>query len=60
MRFWLESQPLKAADPDWMRQYGDPILAMEKLILERAPMMHANSRAIVQDIRRKYALPLPE
>jgi glycosyltransferase involved in cell wall biosynthesis/GT2 family glycosyltransferase len=60
MRFWLESQPLKAADADWMRQYGDPILEMEKLILERAPMMHANSRAIVQDIRRKYALPLPE
>lgn len=56
MRFWLESQPLKAADEEWMRDFGNPILAMEELILKRAPMMHANSRAIVTDISKNYGL----
>lgn len=60
MRFWLESQPLKRADVEWMREYGEPILAMEDLILEHAPLMHANSQAIVDDIRRSYAADLPE
>jgi len=59
MKFWLESQPLKAADDGWMSDFGHPILAMEKLILERAPMLHANSHAIVTDIRSAYNLPLP-
>ena len=60
MRFWLESQPLKAADIEWMAEYGNPIIAMEELILGEARMMHANSKAIVRDIREKYALPLPD
>jgi glycosyltransferase involved in cell wall biosynthesis len=60
MKFWLESQPLKAADPDWMKTFGYPILAMEELILERVKMMHANSRAIVNDIRAKYNVKIPE
>lgn len=60
MRIWLESQPLKAADAEWMRDYGNPILKMEALILERAPMMHANSRAIVSDICKSYRLALKD
>lgn len=60
MRFWLESQPLKAADAKWMAEFGNPIIAMEELILSNAKMMHANSAAIVRDIRRKYDLPLPD
>ncbi|MEN3749284.1 glycosyltransferase [Sphingomonas sp. HF-S3] len=60
MRFWLESQPLKVADAEWMREFGRPILAMEELILQNAGMMHANSRAIVRDIREQYGLALPE
>lgn len=60
MRFWLESQPLKAADAGWMREFGRPIMAMEELILAHAPLMHANSRAIVAGIRAKYGLALPE
>jgi hypothetical protein len=54
MRFWLESQPLKARDEHWMEKYGNPIVAMEELILERAPLLHANSQAIVADIRKVY------
>lgn len=56
MRFWLESQPQRMADKSWMEEFGNPIIAMEKLILSRAPMFHANSRAIVADIERKYRL----
>lgn len=60
MRFWLESQPLKEADEKWMSEFGRPIIAMEELILERAPMLHANSQAIVADIRRSYPIALEE
>lgn len=60
MRFWLESQPLKAADEEWMSEFGNPIIAMEELILERAPMLHANSNAIVADIRKGYQATLDD
>ena len=60
MKFWLESQPLKVTDERWMAEFGRPILAMEEFILNNAPLMHANSRAIVRDIRKKYGLALAE
>jgi len=60
MEFWLESQPLRAADTNWLKEFGFPILAMEEMILDRATMLHANSRAIVADIRHKYEAQLPE
>lgn len=60
MKFWLESQPLKFADKDWMATFGNPIIAIEELILDRAPLLHSISRAITRDIRSKYNAPLPE
>jgi glycosyltransferase involved in cell wall biosynthesis/GT2 family glycosyltransferase len=60
MKFWLESQPLKAADAEWMRVFGKPIIAMEEFILRSVEIMHANSRAIVSDIRAKYDVDLPD
>lgn len=59
MKFWLESQPLRAADPEWMATFGNPIMAMEKLIIGSAPIVHANSRAIVHDIETKYGISIP-
>jgi glycogen(starch) synthase len=59
MKFWLESQPSKQADLDWMGEFGAPILAMERFIIERATRLHANSRAIVADIERKYEIAIP-
>lgn len=56
MKFWLDSQLQKAADADWMMRFGEPIIAMERLILNGAPMMHANSRAIVRDIQDRYGI----
>ncbi|MDE3175652.1 MAG: glycosyltransferase [Pseudomonadota bacterium] len=58
MDFWLDSQPARRADPEWMRARGDPLLALERWTLERAPLLHANSRAIVEDIASRYALAL--
>lgn len=58
MNFWLDSQPQKAADKQWMLEFGKPIIGMERLILKRAPLMHANSRAIVRDIQERYGIEL--
>jgi glycosyltransferase involved in cell wall biosynthesis len=60
MKFWLESQPLKLADKAWMETVGRPIIAMEEFILDHAALMHANSHAIVRDIRQKYDAALPD
>lgn len=56
MDFWLDSQPARRADPEWMRARGAPLLALERWVLERATLLHANSRAIVEDIARRYVL----
>lgn len=56
MKFWLDSQPEKVADDEWMARFGKPIIAMERLILDRATVMHANSRAIVRDIQDRYGI----
>ncbi len=56
MKFWLESQPQRRADLTWMNKFGDPIIAMERLLLERATALHSISRAIARDIERAYDL----
>jgi len=56
MKFWLDSQPQRRADPGWMRTFGDPIIAMESLILSRATAMHSISRAIARDIDTAYGV----
>lgn len=56
MDFWLDSQPAQRRNAEWMRARGDPLLALERWILARAPLLHANSRAIVEDIAQRYGL----
>jgi glycogen(starch) synthase len=58
--FWLDSQPERRRDPEWMRDRGAPVLALERWILERAPCLHANSRAILADIEQRYEMRIPE
>lgn len=60
MRFWLDSQPLKREDHQWMTSFGFPIVAMEEYILQHAPLLHAISRAIVSDIRVHYDTNIPD
>jgi glycogen(starch) synthase len=59
LKFWLESQPTKAADKEWMRLFGNPIIAMEEFIIARATLLHGISSAIVNDIQRAYELTIP-
>ena len=56
MDFWLDSQSERRGDDSWMRARGRPILALERWCLTNAPLLHANSRAIVEDIARRYEL----
>jgi glycosyltransferase involved in cell wall biosynthesis/GT2 family glycosyltransferase len=56
MDFWLDSNPGRRADLAWMAARGAPLLALERWCLTRAPLLHANSRAIVEDIARRYAI----
>ena len=56
MDFWLESQPERRSDPEWMRTRGAPLLALERWVLARAEKLHANSRAIAEDIAQRYRL----
>ena len=56
MEFWLDSKPQRRQDDEWMAARGAPLLALERWILAKAPLLHANSRAIVEDISRRYAM----
>jgi hypothetical protein len=58
--FWLDSQPKRRFDPEWMRVRGAPVLALERWILEHAGCLHANSRAILADIENRYAMQIPD
>jgi glycogen(starch) synthase len=53
---WLDSQPQRRRDAEWMRARGAPVLALERWCLTHAPRLHANSRAIVEDISTRYRL----
>ena len=57
--FWLDSQPQRRLDPEWMRLRGRPILALEAFCLRHASLLHANSRAIVEDIALRYRMTFP-
>ena len=59
MDFWLDSQPERRRDAAWMRARGAPLLALERWVLERAPLLHANSRAVVEEISRRYDMDFP-
>ncbi len=54
--FWLDSNPERRADPAWMEARGAPVLALERWCLQQAQRLHANSRAIVEDIARRYRM----
>jgi len=56
MDFWLDSQPQRRRDTEFMRARGAPLLALERWVLERAARLHANSRAIAEDIAQRYRL----
>lgn len=58
MRFWLDSKPEVAADPDQRRYFFEPMIALETRMLREAAGVHAISAAIRRDIVQAYGVAL--
>ncbi|MFM2468593.1 glycosyltransferase [Burkholderia cenocepacia] len=56
LHFWLESHPEHRQDVEWMASFGTPMLALERELMTKADAVRANSRAIVREIERLYAI----
>lgn len=54
MDFWLDSNPAHRQDVAWMRDRGWPLLGLERFLLQQSPLLHANSRALLRDIAKRY------
>lgn len=54
LHFWIESHPEMAEDAEWMRTFGQPMLALERQMMTAVQGVRANSRAIVQRIEEAY------
>lgn len=58
LRSWLDSQPERASDLEFQRAFVQPMLALEKKVLGDSTKIHANSAAILDEIRIKYEISL--
>jgi len=58
LRFWLESHPHIAADEAFIRDFAEPMLALEKRLLRDCDGIHAISGAIAREISRAYNVTL--
>jgi len=56
MASYLESNPDKAADPDFLASFAGPMLALERRLMLESDGVLANSRAIVDEIERIYSM----
>lgn len=54
LHFWLESHPDKRDDTQWMSDFGKPMLALEKEMMQQADGVRAISAAIARDIEQAY------
>jgi len=59
LHFFLKSNPQLESDGWFMSEFGRPMLALEKLLLQRSSGFRANSSAIVTDIEDTYGVSLP-
>lgn len=58
LHFYLDSNPLRRKDVEFMHGFVEPMLRMERLLLERSDGIHAISDAIVREIESTYAVTL--
>jgi glycosyltransferase involved in cell wall biosynthesis/GT2 family glycosyltransferase len=58
LRFWLDSHPHTASDPSFSRDFAEPMLAIESLMLRESDGVHAISAAIARDVAAAYGVPL--
>lgn len=56
LHFWLESYPERRTDPVFMAEFVNPMLALEKQMLEQSDGIHAISKAIVADLAAAYGI----
>lgn len=54
----LPSKPFWRETPGYLNGHVRPVIEAEKLLLKEAPLIFANSRAIVSDIEQCYAMEL--
>jgi glycogen(starch) synthase len=54
LRFWLKSNPDRAADPAFAHDFVAPMLSLESEMLAGSQCLHAISEAIVDDIEDLY------
>jgi glycosyltransferase involved in cell wall biosynthesis len=55
---WLQTHADKAADAAYMRDFGHPMLGVERHLLRHSPGVHANSQAIVKMMSDVYDIAL--
>ena len=54
LHFWLASQPHLRSDARFVGDFVEPMLALEKCVIEGSSGIHAISSAIASDIERAY------
>jgi len=60
LALWLESHPEKSGDARFMREFGRPMLALEREMIAKSHAVHAISNAIQRDVETAYKLPLAD
>jgi glycosyltransferase involved in cell wall biosynthesis len=56
LRSWLDSHPEHEADAKFMREFGTPMLALERFVLSHSDRIIANGTAIIEQTRKAYGL----
>jgi len=56
LRFYLDSNPHLRQDAAFMRDFAEPMLRMERLLLEKSDGIHAISEAITEEIESAYGV----
>jgi glycogen synthase len=57
---WLQSERDRAADPVFMSEFGRPLLAVERRLLDASRGILANSRAIMEEVAAAYGVAVAE
>ncbi|MBH1970625.1 glycosyltransferase [Moraxellaceae bacterium AER2_44_116] len=54
LKFAMEYHPEWKNDPNWLKSFGEPMLLLEKELMQCSQSIRANSHAIVADIESAY------
>lgn len=54
LHFWLDTHPERRADRAWMQSFGNPMMALERELMQGAHGLRSISQAIAKDIEAAY------